>query len=109
MKRRIAALCVLVLASACGDDSGGASTTSTTMAETSTTVADTTSTTTDSRALAFGLKSRYAETFELLPEPSAPAYGDRLLAAVRRLRPEEKVLLDSGPPAAAGERPAGGA
>ncbi|NNC66346.1 MAG: hypothetical protein HKN84_16305 [Gammaproteobacteria bacterium] len=49
---------------------------------------------TDSRALAFGLKSRYAETFELLPEPSAPAYGDRLLAVVRRLRPD--VLIPVG-------------
>jgi hypothetical protein len=46
---------------------------------------------TDSRALAFGLKSRYAETFELLPEPSAPAYGDRLLAVVRRLRPDALI------------------
>ena len=46
---------------------------------------------TDSRALAFGLKSRYAETFELLTEPSAPAYGDQLLAVIRRLRPDALI------------------
>lgn len=48
----------------------------------------------DSRPLAFGLRSRYAADFELLPEPPGQEYGDRLLALVRRVRPD--VLFPNG-------------
>jgi biotin carboxylase len=56
----------------------------------------------DSRPLAFGLRSRYARSFELLPDPDAPDYADSLLAAIRRTRPE--VLLPFGGVAAISAR-----
>jgi len=56
----------------------------------------------DSRALAFGFRSRYADRFEPLPAPAAPEYADRLLALVRRLRPD--VLLPLGGLAAVSAR-----
>jgi carbamoylphosphate synthase large subunit len=59
-------------------------------------------TVTDSHALAFGLKSRYSHAYEWLPEPSAPEYADRLVALVRRLRPD--VLFPVGDVVAASAR-----
>jgi len=56
----------------------------------------------DSRALAFGLTSRHAHAFEWLPEPTVPDYADRLLALVRRLRPD--VLIAGSDAAAASPR-----
>lgn len=48
----------------------------------------------DSRALAFGLRSRHAHAYEWLPEPTEAGYSDRLLALVRRLRPDVLFPLD---------------
>lgn len=48
----------------------------------------------DSRRLTFDFHSRHAASFDMLPEPSAPNYGDRLLTLVRRLRPD--VLFPHG-------------
>jgi len=48
----------------------------------------------DCRALAFGLRSRYASAFELLPDPAEPEYAGRLLELIRRTRPD--VLLPLG-------------
>ena len=48
----------------------------------------------DSRALPLGFRSRHARRFELLPDPLAPEYGDRLLAVIRRTRPD--VLMPLG-------------
>jgi len=48
----------------------------------------------DCRALAFGLRSRYAHSFEMLPDPAEPGYADSLLALIRRTRPD--VLLPLG-------------
>jgi len=56
----------------------------------------------DTRALAFGLRSRYAEAFGWLPEPSAPEYADRLLALIRQVRPD--VLMPLGGLVAVSER-----
>lgn len=48
----------------------------------------------DSRALPLGFRSRHARAFELLPDPSAAGYADRLLDLVRRTRPD--VLMPLG-------------
>jgi biotin carboxylase len=56
----------------------------------------------DTRALAFGLKSRYVEAFDRLPEPDAPEYADRLLALIRAVRPD--VLMPLGGLAAVSAR-----
>lgn len=56
----------------------------------------------DSRALPFGFRSRHLHSFELLPDPLADDYGDRLLDLIRRTRPE--VLMPLGGLAVVTER-----
>lgn len=56
----------------------------------------------DSHMLAFGFKSRYADSFEQLPEPDAPEYANRLLALIRREQPD--VMLPLGDLAAISAR-----
>jgi hypothetical protein len=48
----------------------------------------------DARALPLGLRSRHARAFELLPDPLAADYADRLLEVIRRTRPD--VLMPLG-------------
>jgi hypothetical protein len=48
----------------------------------------------DSRPLPLGFRSRHARSFELLPDPLAAGYADRLLDLIRRTRPD--VLMPLG-------------
>lgn len=58
----------------------------------------------DYRRLPFGLRSRFSQSYELIPEEHAPDFADSLLDLVRRIRPE--VLIPLGGSMAVCERQA---